>query len=425
MGARRLDRRPAGGRLARALLPVPHRARRSPRPPAPHRAPGLLGAEGGVPRRRGLPRHAAGASPSWRRGCAIAAAASKDADAARVVPRLADGRQLRDPRRRCATRSGPTASRTPTRRRALGVFKDPTLLPVVFPGLMEVQRTHLRPAATDERIIDIDYCPNAQAIHHLEPIDDIVIREWGPDGTLAGVDAAARPPGQGRAHRQAAGRPADAREADVAARAAAAPRRTRTPTARRARSSTTCRGASCSTPTPPSLKTLIDRMVYMSSDNEIVVTTRTGPGLRDGVGRVLGPALLAPRRGGPEADAERGLRPDLVQHLGRLRRRSPCSSSTSTEPTLEHPIDVDAGPRHRRARDLDLGGSRRRHPRADLRPGRGPAPLHALHPQRDRAAACTASRPAPRTCRRICGGSRRSRRSSRRTSASTPPIRRR
>ena len=32
VGAGRLDRRPAGGRLARALLPVPHRARRSPRP---------------------------------------------------------------------------------------------------------------------------------------------------------------------------------------------------------------------------------------------------------------------------------------------------------------------------------------------------------------------------------------------------------
>jgi len=66
----------------------------------------------------------------------------------------------------------------------LGVFKDPALLPVVFPGLMEVQHTHLRPQAGDERVIDVDYCPNAQAIHHLEPIDDVVIREWGADGTL-------------------------------------------------------------------------------------------------------------------------------------------------------------------------------------------------------------------------------------------------
>ena len=59
----------AGGRLARALLPVPHRARRGPRAPAPHRAPGVLGAEGGVPRRRGLPRHA----PRHRRAGAAAA----------------------------------------------------------------------------------------------------------------------------------------------------------------------------------------------------------------------------------------------------------------------------------------------------------------------------------------------------------------
>ena len=42
---------------------------------------------------------------------------------------------------------------------ALGVFKDPALLPVVFPGLMEAEAAQLRPAAGDDRIIDIDYCP--------------------------------------------------------------------------------------------------------------------------------------------------------------------------------------------------------------------------------------------------------------------------
>ena len=51
-----------------------------------------------------------------------------------------------------------------------------TSRPVVFPGLMEVQRTHLRPSAGDGRVIDVDYCPNAQAIHHLAG-DDALDRE--------------------------------------------------------------------------------------------------------------------------------------------------------------------------------------------------------------------------------------------------------
>lgn len=67
---------------------------------------------------------------------------------------------------------------------ATGAFTDPALLPVVFPGLIEEQEAHIRPGEDDDRIIDIDYCNNASAIHHLDPIDDIVIREWGPDGRL-------------------------------------------------------------------------------------------------------------------------------------------------------------------------------------------------------------------------------------------------
>jgi NAD-specific glutamate dehydrogenase len=59
---------------------------------------------------------------------------------------------------------------------ATGVFTDPTLLPVVFPGLVEEVEGHLAPAADDARIIDVDYCNNASAIYHLEPIDDIVVR---------------------------------------------------------------------------------------------------------------------------------------------------------------------------------------------------------------------------------------------------------
>jgi glutamate dehydrogenase len=70
---------------------------------------------------------------------------------------------------------------------ATGVFNDMTLLPVVFPGWVDEVETHLRPSPGDDRIIDIDYCNNASAIYHLEPIDDIVVREWGPDGGLTGA----------------------------------------------------------------------------------------------------------------------------------------------------------------------------------------------------------------------------------------------
>jgi glutamate dehydrogenase len=68
---------------------------------------------------------------------------------------------------------------------ALGVFTDPDLVPVVFPGLIEEQEAHLLPAPSDDRIVAIDYSINARAIHHLEPIDSIVVREWGADSRLA------------------------------------------------------------------------------------------------------------------------------------------------------------------------------------------------------------------------------------------------
>ena len=62
-----------------------------------------------------------------------------------------------------------------------------TLVPVVFPGVIEELETHLVPRPGDDRIIDIDYCNSAEAIYHVEPIDDVVIREWGEDGTIQGA----------------------------------------------------------------------------------------------------------------------------------------------------------------------------------------------------------------------------------------------
>jgi glutamate dehydrogenase len=68
---------------------------------------------------------------------------------------------------------------------ATGVWNDTELLPVVFPGALERIESHLQPPPGDDRIIDIDFGNNASSIYHLEPIDDVVVREWGPDGKLA------------------------------------------------------------------------------------------------------------------------------------------------------------------------------------------------------------------------------------------------
>jgi glutamate dehydrogenase len=84
-------------------------------------------------------------------------------------------------------RVGPDGVAARAQETATGVFTDPALLPVVFPGVMEEVEASILPAADDARIVDLDYCHNAQAIYHFEPIDDIVLREWGPDGTFLGA----------------------------------------------------------------------------------------------------------------------------------------------------------------------------------------------------------------------------------------------
>jgi glutamate dehydrogenase len=68
---------------------------------------------------------------------------------------------------------------------AAGVFTDEALFPVVFPGLLEEVESRLRPAPDDERVVDIDYSNNAQALHHVDPLDNVIVREWSPEGQLA------------------------------------------------------------------------------------------------------------------------------------------------------------------------------------------------------------------------------------------------
>ncbi len=157
------------------------------------------------------------------------------------------------------------------------MFKDPTLLPVVFPGLMEVQRTHLRPAASDERIVDVDYCPNAQAIHHLEPIDDVVIREWGADGTLQASTLLLGRLAKGALTAKPQDVPLMREKLDWLLERCGASKNSHAYREMRALFNHLPRRELLYADAA-SLKTLVDRMVYMSSDNEIVVTTRTGQG---------------------------------------------------------------------------------------------------------------------------------------------------
>lgn len=68
-----------------------------------------------------------------------------------------------------------------------GVFNDPELLPVVFPGLVEEAESHIVPLPEDSRIVGLDFSKNANAIYHLDPIDYIVLREWDSAGKFSGA----------------------------------------------------------------------------------------------------------------------------------------------------------------------------------------------------------------------------------------------
>ena len=160
---------------------------------------------------------------------------------------------------------------------AAGVFKDPALLPVVFPGLMEEVETHLLPKADDHRIVDIDYSNNASSIYQMEPVDDIVIREWGPDGKLVEATLLVGRLAKGAFTQKAAGIPILKEKLDwllansgVIAKSYAYRE---------------IRAIFNRFPTRElfyanvqALKEIIDRIVFMSSDDEIAVHVRKGAG---------------------------------------------------------------------------------------------------------------------------------------------------
>ncbi len=160
---------------------------------------------------------------------------------------------------------------------ATGIFKDPDLAPVVLPGLMEEVEKNLIPAGEDTRIIEVDYCNNASAIHHVEPIDDIVVREWGKDGRLETATLLQGRFAKGAFTQKAADIPLlKEKQAWILTQSGAVPN---------SHAYREIRGLFNRFPPrelfyadAASLKELIDLVVYMTSDDEIAIHSRSGPG---------------------------------------------------------------------------------------------------------------------------------------------------
>ena len=275
---------------------------------------------------------------------------------------------------------GPDGLPHPDQTSPLGVFKDPTLLPVVFPGLMEVQQAHLRPADDDDR--DHRHRLLQQRHGHPPPGADRRHRHprVGRRRHARGGDAAARPPGQGRVHRR---RPQDiplltrearrgssrssgdvpnshayreiARALQPLPQARAVLRRRRAARRRSSSASSTC---PATTRSP--------------------CTTRHGAGLRGALDRLL--ATCATRTKAEE-DSEAALAeafgPISFSTLGRPAAPSPCSSSTSTQSRSSSRSTSDEV-RDITERVITTWEDRvARDARAGLRRARGPAPVQS------------------------------------------------
>jgi glutamate dehydrogenase len=160
---------------------------------------------------------------------------------------------------------------------ATGVFTDPTLLPVVFPGLMEEVEAQIAPAADDQRIVDIDYCHNASAIYHLEPIDNIAIREWSSDGKLVDAYVVLGRFAMGAFTQKAADVPVLKDKQDWLLASSGAMTKSYAYREIRALFNRFPKRELFYAPAE-SLKEIIDRIVYMTGDDEIATHARSGSG---------------------------------------------------------------------------------------------------------------------------------------------------
>ncbi len=256
------------------------------------------------------------------------------------------------------------------------------------------------------RIIDIDYCVNASAIHHLEPDR----RHRGArverrTGTARGHDARSG----GSPREPSRRRPPTSR---CCARSSTwlldglGAHGTPTSTAKAAPSSTTSRSGSCSTPARGA-KAIIDQMVNLSATTRSRSPCGRAPATRRSRSRSRTCATRHGRARSAHA-LQRGVRPDPFTAWADLGTTA-VSSSTSTPLTLEQPSRPRDGPRDHPAERHDLGGPGRQRTRAGLRHDRGPTAVQHATCVRRAAAACTASRRHRARCPTTCGDSSRSR----------------
>ena len=235
--------------------------------------------------------------------------------------------------------AGPTGELDADQDGALGVFKDPSLLPTVFPGLNERISSHLQVPAEDDRIVDIDFCTNVVAIHHLEPIDDIVIREWTADGRLACLTHVLGRLAKGAFAARAQDIPLlKEKLAWLLEKSGALPNSHGYREIRATFNHLPKRELFYSD--APSLKHLIEPMVEMTSDDEIVVTLRFGRGYESVA--IAFSDLRYSRR------AEEDLKRSLAEQFGPISFNTWADCGTSgvliyyfDQATLEHPIDID------------------------------------------------------------------------------------
>ena len=235
-------------------------------------------------------------------------------------------------------RRGANGQLDPDQDSALGVFKDRALVPVVFPGLLERVSARVHPQAGDTRIVDIDYCTNARAVHHLDPIDDFVVREWAPDGSLAVATFIV-----GRLAKSAF----TARAQDIPLlrekltwlleRSGALPNSHAYREIRAIFNHFPKREVLYAD--APALKTIIDRMVFMVGDDEIAVSTRAGSGYEAAC--IAFSDLRYSRR------AEEELSGALAEAFGPISFHTWADCGTSgvlvfyfNDATLEHPLDT-------------------------------------------------------------------------------------
>ncbi|HUG52177.1 MAG TPA: NAD-glutamate dehydrogenase domain-containing protein [Vicinamibacteria bacterium] len=160
---------------------------------------------------------------------------------------------------------------------ALGAFTDETLLPVVFPNLVEEVEARLKPSPDDLRVVDIDFANNASAIHHVDPLDNVIVREWGPGGQLTEATVFVGRLAKVAFTQKAADIPLLKQKHDwLLAHSGDLPnshvfREIRALFNRFPKRELFYASA-------PGLKDIIDRIVYMSGDDEIAVHARRGQG---------------------------------------------------------------------------------------------------------------------------------------------------